>query len=218
MKKSLLALLFLIGFGCLCFAADESQEPPLIYTLEIDGQQHELLLDKPITITGAHNNPEVKLRASSTRQFTYGNVAFQYPASFTWEAEIVDENSKSWVLSGNDFKLMYFILPYEITVEEYAQSLANQFGEKKIRISETERTLGSQKLKGRLLFVRIAGVTLNLEVYEFQSNKGTRLLVLQDSPPDNSAISKEGETALHLLSTSFEDTTTSEKQDAGQGD
>ena len=211
------AVIFLAGFTGLCFAQDESREPSLKYTLEIDGKQHELVLDKPVVIRGAYNNPEVVLNASSTRQFTYGDVTFQYPASFSWEVDIGGNDEKTWTLSGNDFKIMYFILPDVLSVDAYALAMAKQFGKESTRISDTERMLGSQELKGKLLSVKLAGISLNLEVYALPAKSGSRLLVLQDSPPDERAISKEGEKALGLLSTSFKDTKMSNKQDAGDG-
>jgi hypothetical protein len=85
-----IAAIFVLCLSSLCFAADDTQEPPLKYTLEIDGQAHVVVLDKPVKIHGVYSNPNAVLRASSIRYFTYGDLSFQYPASFTWEAEIVD--------------------------------------------------------------------------------------------------------------------------------
>ena len=217
MIRRAIAVTILIGFSGLCFGAYESHEPPLKYTLEINGQPHELILDMPVEIRGAYKDPKVVLTGSSIRQFTYGDVAFQYPASFSWEAEIEGHNERTWTLSGNDFKIMYFILPAAVSVDAYAEAMANQFGEERTRVSDTERTLGVQKYKGKLLFVKLAGVTLNLEVYALRATSGSRLLVFQDTPPDDRAISKEGERTLALLSTSFKETTTANKPDAGEG-
>ena len=83
------SLTLLLGFSGLCFAIDDKQEPPLKYTLEIDEQDHELVLGKPVKIKGVNKNPTLVLRAASIRTFIYGDTEFQYPASFIWEAEIV---------------------------------------------------------------------------------------------------------------------------------
>jgi hypothetical protein len=210
-------IILIFCIGSTCFAADESQEPPLKYTLEINGQGHELLLDKPVKLQGDYSNPKVVLRASSIRHFTYGDITFQYPASFAWEAEIEGHNERTWTLSGNDFTIMYFILPDVLSVEAYSQAMAKQLGEGSTRISDTARELGGQRHKGKLIFVKLAGTTLNIEVYSLPAKTGSRLLVLQDSPPDNRAISKEGEEALAMLSSSFKNTTMSNKPDAGDG-
>ncbi len=196
--------------------ANDSQELPLKYSLEIDGQQHEVVLDKPILIQGTYNDPKVLLRVSPIRQFAYGDIAFQYPAHYIWEAEVEASNEKTWTLSGNDFTIMYFILPDALSVREYAQNLAKRFGEGSTRISETEITLGGHRYRGKLLFVKLVGTTLSTEVYALPARTGSRLFVLQDSPPDNRAISKEGEKTFALLSKSFRDTSTN-KPDAGDG-
>ena len=217
MIRITVTVILFLGIGSMCVSADDRQEPPLKYTLEIDGQQHEIVLDKPIKVQGNYSDPKFVLSASPIRNFTHGDIAFQYPASFSWEAEIEASNEKTWTLSGNDFKIMYFIQPYELSVENYDQAMAKQFGKGTTRISDTERTLGGHKHKGKLLFVKLAGTELSLEVYALPAKSGSRLLVLQDSPPDNRAISEEGEMALGMLSKSFTDTPAYNKPDAGDG-
>jgi hypothetical protein len=203
------ATIFFLCIANVCFAADDSQEPPLKYTLEVNGKRHEVTLDKSIQLQGIYKNPKVVLRASPTRQFSFGHLEFQYPAWFTWEAEINGPNDKNWSLSGNDFKIMYFVQSQALTLETYVAAMAKQFGKEKTRISETERVLGGRKYKGRLIFVKLAGVALNLEVYTLPAKSGSRLLVFQDRPPDNRAVSKEGERVLDMLSRTFRDTSTS---------
>lgn len=211
----IIAAVLLLCHASMCFAVDDSQELPLKYTLVLNGAAHEVQLNRPIQIQGTYNNPKVELKASSIRHFTYGEIAFQYPAAYTWEAEIEAPNEKTWTLSGNDFKIMYFITPDVLPVESYAKAMAKQFGKGTTRISDTERTLGAHKHKGKLLFVKLAGVSLNIEVYALPANVGSRLLVLQDSPPDNKAISDEAEKTLAMLSMSFK--MMSNKADAGGG-
>ena len=128
----------------MCFAIDESQEPPLKFTLEINGQQHELELNKPVKLDGAYNDPKIVLTASPIRQFTYGGVAFQYPASFAWEAEIESDNKMTWTLSGRDFTIIYFVGPDASSVEEYSQAVAEQFGEENVHISNADRARRSK--------------------------------------------------------------------------
>ena len=199
------ALMILVGFSGLCFAEDESQEPPLKYILELNGQAHELVLDKSVVLQGDYKNPRVVLRASAIRHFTYGNVSFEYPASFGWEAEIEGHNERTWTLSGNDFTIMYFILPEALSADSYVQGLAKRFGKGSTRLGDTEREFGGRRHIGKLLLVKLAGTTLRLEVYSLTAKAGSRLLVFQDSPPDDRTISKEAEEALAMLSSSFMD-------------
>ena len=205
MIKILATILFL-SIGSMYFAIDESQEPPVEYTLTINGQKHELALNKSIKLKGDYSNPTIKLSASSIRHFTYGDIAFNYPASFTWEAKIDDKIERSWTLAGSNFTIMYFILPRVMSDDDFAQIMGKQFGKGSTRISDTNRELGGQKYKGKLLFVTLASVTLSFEVYSIPTKSGTRLLAFQDTPSDNRTISIEGERALALLSSSFLDT------------
>jgi len=205
MIRTVATIVFLFIASSVCFAADDSQEPSLKYTLEINGKKHEVTLDKSIQLHGTYKNPEVVLKASPTRQFTFGHIEFLYPAWFTWEAKLNGPNDKNWSFSGNDFKIMYFVQPHTLSLESYVDAMVKQFGKEKTRISDMERMLGGRKYKGRLIFVKLAGVALNLEVYTLPAKTGSRLLVLQDSPPDNRAVSEEGEKVLDMLSRTFKD-------------
>jgi len=202
--KTVAAILFL-GLGRAGFGADERREPPLKYTLEIDGRKHELVLDKALRIPGDYHNPRIVLRASPVRNFTYGGITFRYPATFSWDAEIEGPHMKMWTLSGKDCKIMYFIQPGAVSVESYALAMAKQFGKGSTRISDTERTLGDRKYKGKLLLVKLAGVALRLEVYALPAKTGCRWLVFQDSPPEKRKFSTEGEKTLRMFSRSFTD-------------
>lgn len=204
------------GLFALCFAIDETVEPPLKYTLKINNEERDVTLDSAVKLKGNYKNPVISLSAGDTRYFSYGNVAFKYPASFTWEAEIENSNEKTWTLSGNDFKIMYFVQPEILTLESYALAMAEQFGKESTRISNTDRVFGKQALKGKLLFIKLAGVGLTIEAYLLPTKSGSRLIVLQDNPSDNRVISKEGERALKLLSDSFVDKESAEfKETAG---
>ena len=206
----------ILGFGDPVSAIDESLEPPLKYTLEINDHPQALVLNKPIKINGTFRDPKVVLKASSVREFTYGHMAFQYPAPFTWEAKVAAADKKTWILSGNDFKIMIFVLPNTLSVEAYSQAMAKKFGAGSTQISHSVRTLGAQKLNGNRLAVRLAGTTLNLEVYALPAESGARLLVLQDSPPKAGSTSKEGALALGLLAQSFQDTMAAEVISSGE--
>jgi len=186
-------------------AVDDSTEPPLLYTLEIDGKAHTVALDTPVTIAGDFKDPKVVLKASSTRRFNHGGVAFDYPAFFTWEASIEGPSEKTWTLSGNDFVIMVFEMPGPVSADEFSKGMAEQFHEGRTRLSTTDRLIGGRKREGQLLRVSIAGTELRLEIYALPSKTGSRLLVLQDSTGDDGAMSKEGAKAVALLSSSFTD-------------
>ena len=83
--------------------------------------------------------------------------------------------------------------------------------------SAMRTALGGQRHKGKRLVTRLAGATMNYEIYALSAKSGCRMLVLLDSPLDDRAISKEAEGALKLLSSSFKDTAASNKPTADDG-
>jgi len=217
MNRTLSPAFLLLALGALCFAVDDRQEPPLKYVLEINGKEHQLFVGKAVTIRGEFKDPTVLLKAASTRTFAYGDLTFRYPASFTWEAEIEAPNEKTWTLSGNDFKILYFVLPAPLTVDDYAAAMVGQIGNNKSRIHASERELGDRKYKGKRLAVDLAGTQLTMEIYAFPAKEGARLLVLQDSLGDDGKTSAEGARALKLLSETFRDTAKGSDSGVGGG-
>lgn len=202
-----IAALMLVAAATVAQAADDSQEPPLAYTLTIDGQAHALTQGAPTQLTGTFRDPTVVLTAASTRQFTYGGVAFEYPATFNWEAEIEGPLTKTWTLSGNDFNIIYMVVPQKIASEAYAQGVAEQLGAKDSRITSSSRQFGGRSFNGHRLTVTIADTLQTMEFYTLALKpKGTRVLMLQDSPPSRNGQSKEASDALALLARSFSDT------------
>lgn len=205
MKKAAVALI-LIGFGGLSFAADESQQPALQYTLELNGQAHGLVLDKPVKLPGDYKNPSVVLKASETRQFTYGNVSFEYPASYTWEAEIESDDEKTWTLSGTDFTFIYFTMPVELSIDSFVKSYGENFDKESTQVSDSVREFGGQKYQGKLLITKVASTNTSTEVYSLAGKSGkTRLILLQDTPSEGKKNSKDGERFLAMFAKSFRD-------------
>lgn len=202
-----IAALMMASATTLALAGDDSQEPPLAYTLTIDGKAHALTQDAPTQLPGTFRDPTVVLTAASTRRFAYGGVAFEYPASFNWEAEIEGPQTKTWTLSGNDFNILYLVLPQKISSEDYAQAMAEQLGAKDSRITPSSRQLGDSRVNGNKLAVTIADTLQTIEIYILPLKpRGARVLMLQDTPPSRNGQSQEATDALALLARSFSDT------------
>lgn len=202
-----IAALMMASATPLALAGDDSQEPPLAYTLTIDGKAHALTQDAPTQLTGTFRDPTVVLTAASTRRFAYGGVAFEYPASFNWEAEIEGPQTKTWTLSGNDFNIIYMVIPQKITSEAYAQGVAEQLGAKGSRITSSSRQFGGRSFNGNKVAVTMADTLQTIEIYILPLKpRGTRVLMLQDSPPSRNGQSQEATGALALLASSFSDT------------
>ncbi|MDF1839519.1 MAG: hypothetical protein P1V35_16745 [Planctomycetota bacterium] len=195
----------LIGLTSLFWTADDSVEPPLKYVLIVDGKAHEVTLDEPIQIEGEFKDPTISLKAASTRLFTYGDVEFQYPAAFGWEAEVVGDLEKTWTLSGNDFTMMYFILPAELDSESFLAAMASGFGGGDLDAREITRDFGGVKRSGHATEFEFAGIALSLEAFALPSKNGARLLVFQDSSDQVDKRSEEAKAAVELLSKTFVD-------------
>ncbi len=212
--KGLLVCISLVG---ICLAVDEGKEPPLICTLTIDGKTHELIPGTPLQLRGTYKNPTILLNTSPTRKFSCGGVEFLYPAAFGWEADITGPNDRSWTLSGNDFTIMYFVSSGALTAESQAEGMAEQFGKANTRISDTQRKLGERSFKGKQVLAKLVGATLTQEIYVLPAKKGSRLLVLQDSPPDDKPRSAEAKKVLAMLETTFKLTAMPNKAKATDG-
>lgn len=207
----LLAALVLLCCAPFALAADDRQEPPISYTLTIDGQAHVVPEGVPTRLTGTFKDPMVALKPAATRTFAYGGVRFEYPATFNWEAEIEGPLEKTWTLSGNDFIIIYFIVPKKVTLDVLAQGMVKQFGAENTRIAKAQRQLGGKLYHGRRLAVTLAGTVQTMEIYSLPLHpKGMRTLMFQDTQPDNAKQSKEGTEALALFARSFSDSMSQE--------
>jgi|GEM_PF-3276151 len=202
-KESVFVLLFSILSPTSAFSLDETSEPLQAHSLEIDGQVHSIELGRPLVLSGSFTNPTVKLIAASTRHFEKAGVEFNYPASFTWEADVEDREAKSWTLSGNDFKIMVFSLGTRMTADSYSKLLATKFGVENTKVSPVERKLGKNTYEGRLLRTTLVGTAISQEVFEFTSESASRLIVFSDTLPDGKNASSEAQDALHMVTQSF---------------
>ncbi|TGM54808.1 hypothetical protein EHQ91_07565 [Leptospira biflexa] len=186
--------ILIVSFGLFVlpiFAIDESKEPQVQYTIEINGKEYDLTADVPKKINGSFQNLNLLLKAGKWKEFSYGGIQFVYFASFTWEADIQSDSEKTWVLSGNDFKIMYFVLPEPITMEDYVESFSERMGKENTQILETNDRFGNVSYTGKKLFVKLAGVDLVYEIYFIPTKEGSRILIFQDSPESTDKMSQE---------------------------
>jgi hypothetical protein len=203
-KKILFVVLASIVLPTNAWPLDETTEPPQAHSLEINGQAYPIELGKPVILSGAFTNPTVKLAAAATRHFAKAGIEFDYPASFTWEADVEQQETKSWTLSGNDFKIMVFSLGVKITADSYAKLLVKKFGAEKTRVLPTERKLGQFTYPGRLLTTTLSDTAISQEIFELSSQSASQLIVFQDTPPEGKGVSSEAQAALKVVTASFE--------------
>jgi hypothetical protein len=170
-----------------------------------------------VRIEGTFKDPRVVLKASPVRRFTHGDIEFQYPAAFSWEAELESPEVRKWTLSGNDFKIQYFVRAVPVSAEAFARALVEQLGDKNASISDATRVLGAREYKGKRLAVSVAGVVVRFEAYSLATKSGSRLLVFQDCPKKEQINSAEGAKTLSILTTSFKDKLATDKSQSVEG-
>ena len=204
-----IALLTSLSVGCdsrASEAIDESIEPPLTYSIKVGDKTATLSEGETVQLDGTFANPTITVTAQPHRVFPYQGVTFEYPRSFTFEADLEDRNAKNWTLSGNDLKIMYFVLNVSLSTDDFANNMIDQFGRENATVVNANATitLGKQKLAGTSLRVTLASHTMVMDIYRIPSRgTQTKLLVLQDSLDDSGNRSKESKRILAEIQSSF---------------
>lgn len=188
-------------------APDESKEPPLTYSVRIGDKSVTTVEGETARFEGTFTNPEVTIAAQQHRMFPYQGVSFKYPRSFTFEADLSDPDAKIWTLSGNDFKIMYFVLNTRLTAADFARTMINQFGKQSSKVlnGSAKTTLGKHTLLGATLRATLATHSMIMEIYGIPTpGARTKLLVFQDSLDDSGNRSQEGKATLQVFRSSFD--------------
>ena len=203
---ALLLLLFSTDNSSISAAEDESKEPPLTYSVKFGNKSITVRERKTVRIKGRFQNPAITVAPQSYRVFPYQGISFKYPRSFAWEADLSDSDARNWTLSGNDFKIMYFVFNEPLTTADFANNMVNEIGKENCRVTDTNAQiiLGKQTLVGTSLQLTLAGHTMVMDAYEIPSDDtGTRMLVLQDSLDNAGKRSSEGIEAIKVVKASF---------------
>ncbi len=188
------------------FAVDESAEPPLKYVVKVGGKTVTMSEGQPVRFEGSFTNPEVSFEPQSYRVFPYAGVSFNYPKAFVFEADVSDSDAKNWTMSGNDLTIMYFEIEGQLTSADFANNMISEFGQENAQVSNPNAAieLGSQKLTGTTLRVKIASHRMEMDVYKVPSSGSkTRLFVVQDNLDDAGKRSKEWKRTLAMIKPSF---------------
>lgn len=204
-RPILSALLLLAAPGRLM--ADETTEPPVAYTLEINGQPYALSPDKPLKITGDFSNPELTLRVAQTRILQAAGVSFSYPSYFTFEADTTDPEVQTWTVSGNDVTIMLFRFAEPVTPRELATSTAGELNVAEPTIEDLAVSLGGKELAGVKATMPLGGLTIIQQSLEIPgAAMGSRMLVVQEVRSAGAAEAAELGAALKLLKSSLQHT------------
>ena len=205
----LLVWLSLLCLGCDSTAdagPDESKEPPSTFVVTVGQESVVIKEGETAQLVGQFTNPSVSVTPQAYRVFPYAGIKFKYPRSFTFEADLSDTNSKSWTLSGNDLKIMIFVLNSRLTTADFANNMMEQFGADNCQVVDANASLaiGKQPLSGTTIHVSVASFKMAMDIYLVPSRgPATKLLVIQDSLDDAGNRSKEGKQTLEELTSSF---------------
>lgn len=187
-------------------AGDESREPPLLFSVSVGGVTVAATEGEAVPVVGTFQDPRVTVRPEPHRVFPYGGVSFRYPRGFTFEADLDDPTARSWTLSGNDFKVIYFAFPVVITPQTHLEQLLESHGRANCHVldEQADLRLGESTLGGIRVEVTVQGSRMVQEAYQVPlKGKGSRLLVFQDWPVGRADRSPEGALALRLIAASF---------------
>jgi hypothetical protein len=172
---------FIVCVLAACCTADDSAEPPIVYTLEVDGRPVTLQPDTPFQLEGSFEDPTLTLRGAQTRTLQADGITFNYPAYFTFEADISDPEVKTWTASGNDVTVMLFSFSAEVDARALAESTAEALQARDIQVEPVKVKLGEQDREGVKATMPLLDQTVIQRVLTLPpSSKGSRLLVLQE--------------------------------------
>jgi hypothetical protein len=193
-------LLSWLALSSLTLAVDETKEPPVDYTLKVEGKSYPVVEGKTFEIETKAGKSKAILEAKEYRVFPYQNISFHYPRHLTFEADLADASSLTWMMSGNDVILMVFSIEGDLSATDMADSLKLQYGSKNTKVSKETVSLGGTKYEAVRLEVNLVGTTLCQKVLKLKSAGGrTLLLVLQDSLNDEGKHTREFDAAVKML-------------------
>ena len=182
----------------------EDVEPPVKYTLIVDGKATEISEGKPVRLAGDFKSPEVSLKLDPNRTFKYAGVKFQYPRHFSFGADLAGNEARLWTLRGNDVNIMVADVEGYATLTVFARSMANNLGKGTVSFVDRKLNgkLGGHNLPGLKVKITIGETESSMEFYMIGKGGGrTRFLVFHDH---TATRSKDGDAAFTLLNDSFD--------------
>lgn len=144
----------------------------------------------------------IKINVSSEVNFRKGIVSFDYPQYFGYEYSEEGDQLKSWILSGNDFKVFYMIIKGNLSANGYADIMNSEIG--KAINSEVQISINKNKFEGRKLLVSVLKNPFAMEIYKLKfDGVNTHFLVFQDSKKENGNDSDESSFVKEILNKTF---------------
>jgi hypothetical protein len=130
-------------------------------------------------------------REKPEKTFNDGNLSFAFPSTHAVSKE-VEAGITTWTLDGQDNVLILLRVggaDSKETARETVAALKAQYGAG-AKQSDCRLALGKESVAGKRLTARLAGETINQEIYEFTAaNAG--YLIIQDSGETTSRETRE---------------------------
>lgn len=172
-----------------------------MYTLKIGDKIISLQEGQTVRVEGTFQNPEITLTVEPYNLFSGAGIRFKYPREFIVDADLEKKHVKTWTLSGNDFKLMYFVFDVPARIADILDGLLERYGRQNCTVTGAPPlTFGQVALTGTTIQAIFGGVKWSIDIYQLPaSGKPLRLLMLQDCVDSFGKRSTEGMHAIQLF-------------------
>jgi len=182
----------------------ETETPPQLFRLEVDGKPTPIELDKPLVVKIGDRAVTLKLTARPYRELTAGQVRLRYSRGLAFEYD-QEDGVPSWSMDGSEFTIM---LHKQAAGEsgdllaELVEGMLEVYDKEKTRLSDARIELDGKKFAGRRIDTVMAGQKLRQEVFVLPHGKANYVLVLLCFPEDGK-IPADAVAAFRMLRESF---------------
>jgi hypothetical protein len=178
----------------------ETIEPKLGFVLHLGATSVAVTEGEAARARGDFRDPTVAIDVSPERTFALAGLRFAYPRQFVFEADLASSASQSWVLSGNDLKIMVFRFSALASLDLLAEAMVQRFGAD-ASSSTSHVTLAGTDYESRRIEATVTHHEMIMDVVGLPPIDGkSRFLVLQDAKESQGA---ESAAARQLLERTF---------------
>jgi len=195
MRTVLAIMVVFLGSMSMGFSATQGNEsePVQKFVLQIDDVSHEVLIgtDQQIVIGGKPH--QIHVEVSPTRRFEKVGLGFDFDARRHFAYEAISPVVDHWSLDGNDTTIIVQNYKVKVANSEIIDSFEEQYQKMKANTnwSKTRLNYGAEAISGERLLIRVGEVKLEQQIYFFNNNTETRVVILQDALNDDDSNTKE---------------------------
>jgi hypothetical protein len=182
--------------------AARSEEPPLEFTLTLDGKAVEIRADEPVKVKVGGREVEIRLTPRGERLLKLPGLSFRYPAGHGFEVEH-NPNSTQWTLDGNHNVVIVNRIALQADPAAMTRStvegLVKRLGNKNAQPSPSQMRVGGRAYPSTHVNVTIRSERLSYDICAFHAGGATFVLMVQDTPKADGTTSDETRRVLDLL-------------------